>query len=205
MYRSVKGIGCSMAKLYRDYRSEEEEGYDSENTINNIDWGFVVINYEKLYLSNQMFFDDSLTICLPQKWERKSEEWIKENFTGETDTIELLLDEANETELVLRLQSFDIESREDIETIRDRFAEKSPYPVEEKQLLEWEDGPVAIFLCEEEQEDEDRACYFFYKWVKRGLLKGKFSCTSSHKSEWHCVILQMLLTIKEVGENREDG
>ena len=92
MYRSVKGIGSAMAKLYRDYRSEEEEGYDSENTINNIEWGFVVINYEKLYLSNQTFFDDSLTICLPQKWERKSEEWIKENFTGETDTIELLQD-----------------------------------------------------------------------------------------------------------------
>lgn len=205
MYRSVKGIGSAMAKLYRDYRSEEEEGYDSENTINNIDWGFVVINYEKLYLANRPFFHDSLVIYLPQKWQRKSEEWIQENDTDETDAIELLEDESNEIEFELRLESFDMENREDIEVVRDRFAEESENPVEEKQLLVWENEPVAVFICEEEQEEEDRTCYFFYKWVQQGLVKGKFSCTSSHKDEWHCVILQMLLTIKEVGENREDG
>lgn len=196
MDESVKSVSGMLAKMCLANRQGEEKPYNSDNPANNIEWGFVVIDYEKVWLANREIWNKNQIMCLPR-------DFMKEEMQEkDTKVTEVYSDREKEIVFQFSLEENEGETLEEIRQAR----------MERDQSLEYDDVEQYIWngeiiltysFC---SDDESGSFYhmFFLKELDGRTGVGEFTCRVEYRKEWELVLKQMCLTIQPPHKGEEE-
>lgn len=201
MFRPKESISGMMARAYRESREEEVEPYRPDLKINDIDWGFVRINYKQLALKEKILCEEKIKMVLPESYEKKDAEWIEGQYGAYSEIIEAYADEREETVFLFRMLDGFNTAVETITDIRDVFVTifkvaEHVDEIEDVELLEWDGERTATLSYVKDEGIGEFRYFYFMKYVEDKLLFGTFSCMEEFWFHWCTVIKQLCLTIK---------
>lgn len=188
MDESIKSVSGRLAAMRNEYYKEETAAV-ADNPANNINWGFVVIAYDKVWLDKRPVWDGRKVMVLPRDFAK-----------GDTDLFE------NEDKDISFAFSVDEFGEDSLARKRERRMEVCERDYGDVEELTWKGSTVLTYSYEQEEED---GRYYYYQFLTEleddQLGEGTFRCRIEYKSDWILVVKQCCLVIANPEEAEEEN
>lgn len=189
-----------MMRMVRERQQKNEENLF--NHVNNIDDGYVIIQYEKLKLSKRELVDGKITMTFPEEFQDMDDEAIKVKYPEEDRPRYIYCNQETTVSFNFNIEEEQVKN-EEIEEVKDILKRQimrlySISKAEMDELIQTEQGKtVGVFAIEIPVLDGTLFQISYFMSTKGGLLIGGFNCDADEKKEWSPVVKQLLTTIEE--------
>lgn len=180
---------------------QKKDEIDYFNPKNNIQDGFVVVNYEKLMLGTMKFMDGIVQMQFPESFDLMSQEFIDKKYVNDTKPQYVYGKKDTKSFFTVSIEKEDNpeQAMQNLETIYGKSLKESyPELIIEEEDFQCADGIEGkLFVIELSFPKGEVFLVNYFRRLSIGILAGSFECDVDDKKQWKPIIRQLVTTLEE--------
>ncbi|SFR57752.1 hypothetical protein [Anaeromicropila populeti] len=193
-------------KIVKEKRNQD--GIDYFNPKNQIEDGFVIINYEKVLLQKQSVCNGTMEMLLPEGFSELSKEAVTQKYRKGNAPHWVYVSQKGTAAFSFSVKPEITEA--EFLNLKDLLEEdlKKTYSslcLEEESLVCSDGGAVKYYVLDFPTSGGEVFLILFFRQTAGGVFAGSFECDADDKKQWKPVLLQLAATLEEKKEGDREG